>query len=479
MAGLLHDLGKYTPEFQARLRGDTTSVDHSTAGAAEILRLTSGLDNMIGQLIAYAIAGHHAGLPDRIGETGSLDARLWRNIDPSASIPFGGGRSRRTRMASCPADFAEPRPKSTEELAFRLSVLGRMIFSCLVDADFRDTEAFYDAIKGAKADRAWPASGRHPAGAHRPLRRAYGDKCAKPDSAVNRLRGEILAHVRAKAGEAPGFFTLTVPRAAARRWRRSASRSIMPAAHGHSRIIYAIPFTSIIDQTAAIFRDVLGEDNVLEHHSAIDEEKHRGPRVARQAAAGHGGLGGAGRRHHQRAVVREPVRQPPSAVPQAAQYRGQRHHSRRGADHSARAARALAFRCWPNWCAAMAAPSCCAPRRSRRWTRAISQIRRPSPCRWRGANWRPIRRAWRASSSASRCVTPATWRTPIWSRRCAAKPQGLVIVNSRRHALELYAEAKAAGLAGLVHLTTRQHAADRREILADVRGRLKAARPAG
>ncbi|HXT06705.1 MAG TPA: CRISPR-associated helicase/endonuclease Cas3, partial [Roseiarcus sp.] len=69
------------------------------------------------------------------------------------------------------------------------------------------------------------------------------------------------------------------------------------------------------------------------------------------------------------------------------------------------------------------------------------------------------------------------WTNSALTSALAAKPQGLVIVNSRRHALELYLEAKSAGLAGLVHLTTRQHASDRRDILAEVRERLKAGAP--
>src|SRR3954453_10413651 len=68
LAGLLHDLGKYTPGFQRRLSGAGERVDHSTAGAQEVMQLvTGGMDKGMAELIAYAIAGHHAGLPDREG----------------------------------------------------------------------------------------------------------------------------------------------------------------------------------------------------------------------------------------------------------------------------------------------------------------------------------------------------------------------------------------------------------------------------
>jgi CRISPR-associated endonuclease/helicase Cas3 len=69
LAGLLHDLGKYTPEFMALLGGAKQRVDHSTAGAATVTRLAQGDDRIVAELIAYAIAGHHAGLPDKRGES--------------------------------------------------------------------------------------------------------------------------------------------------------------------------------------------------------------------------------------------------------------------------------------------------------------------------------------------------------------------------------------------------------------------------
>lgn len=97
----------------------------------------------------------------------------------------------------------------------------------------------------------------------------------RDNAKINALRSDILAHVRSKAADGPGLFTLTVPTGGGKTLASLGFALDHARRHGHRRIIYAIPFTSIIDQTARIFRHVLGggDDLVLEHHSAIDEEQ--------------------------------------------------------------------------------------------------------------------------------------------------------------------------------------------------------------
>ena len=130
LAGLLHDLGKYTAIFQRRLTGANERVDHSTAGARMVLDLVRGRDRTIAELIAYAIAGHHAGLPDRISVSGSLEQRL-EHFDVNVLDPVW-----RSEIAPALGEMV-PNFKfdaDKEVFAFQLGLLGRMLFSCLVDA---------------------------------------------------------------------------------------------------------------------------------------------------------------------------------------------------------------------------------------------------------------------------------------------------------------------------------------------------------
>ena len=155
----------------------------------------------------------------------------------------------------------------------------RMVFSALVDADFLDTEA-------------WHASCEiHPVlrGSHPPLSELlerlddYLDALMSnaDDTEVNRLRCEVLERARARAAETPGPFTFTVPTGGGKTLASLAFALEHAVRHGLARVIYVIPYTSIIDQTACVFREALGEgggdpaDFIVEHHSAFEEERVR------------------------------------------------------------------------------------------------------------------------------------------------------------------------------------------------------------
>lgn len=270
LAGRLHDLGKYCAKFQARLDGSGAKIDHSTAGA-QVAAQTYGA---LGKLIAFCVAGHHAGLADGDVESGTcrvtalverlrsdtepLDPRWQNEIHLPAAAP---------RLALEPHD--DPR-----RLGFQVAFFTRMLFSCLVDADYLDTEAFYDRIEGRPRVR-----GGHPPLAV--LREQLDGHLARlgeraTPSSVNRIRAEILAHVRNQAAAGTGLFSLTVPTGGGKTLASLAFALDHAIAHGLDRVIYVIPFTSIIEQTAAVFRDALaplGDEAVLEHHCAFDEER--------------------------------------------------------------------------------------------------------------------------------------------------------------------------------------------------------------
>ena len=264
VAGLLHDLGKYTLEFQSRLEGGAR-VDHSTWGA----RIVKEFYPQAFALLAYGIAGHHAGLAN--GKNGtdrtSLEDRLGANLPELLSHWQRELSLPDKAELKLPTSFKPQR----ERIIFQQTVLARMIFSCLVDADFIDTDDYYRRLEGrvSRQQKKQPSLEQ--------LRERLDITLAgfKADKEINKLRANILVHVRDKATEAPGLFSLTVPTGGGKTLASLAFALDHAILHGLTRVIYVIPFTSIVEQNAQVFRDAfgdLGEDSVLEHHSAFIED---------------------------------------------------------------------------------------------------------------------------------------------------------------------------------------------------------------
>ncbi len=257
-AGLLHDIGKTSAEVQAYLRGRGPSRNHSTAGA-RVAQAT--YPKILGRMIAAVVAGHHTGLLD--GE------RLDRQLDHTYDIPaFAGWETQAGLLPPLLALRPTRQPVAPTGLGFGWAFRTRMLFSCLVDADFLETERFYAG--GAVARGGYPDLSVLRARLETHLD-ALRHK-AEP-SPVNAIRGEVLAHVRARAGLPPGLFTLTVPTGGGKTLASLAFALDHAAAHGLRRVIHVAPFTAIIEQTATVFRWALGEDaGVLEHHASFDWE---------------------------------------------------------------------------------------------------------------------------------------------------------------------------------------------------------------
>lgn len=237
VSGLFHDLGKYNPAFQRRLDNPKERVDHSTAGAQILRDLAKGGDAFIAQIIGYCILGHHAGLPDRLDGPGTFDHRMKQPlaIDPVWMEEL------QAEVADLVPAMVRCFPTDPAGHAFSLAFMGRMLFSALVDADFVDTERFYEALGEKIADRDWPALsaliddfvGRFD---------AHMASLSERDGALNQLRRDVLAHVRAGAEREPGLFTLTVPTGGGKTLASLGFALDHARRHGHRRIIYAIPF---------------------------------------------------------------------------------------------------------------------------------------------------------------------------------------------------------------------------------------------
>jgi CRISPR-associated endonuclease/helicase Cas3 len=263
--GHLHDAGKATQEFIQRLEGRPVRVNHSIFGA----RLGWEQGGILGLLLSYIVAGHHGGLPDGGMQAGQLHYRLENERVPAdvAIIPGVG----------CPPDLKPPFFLPKGQAGFTLSFFTRMLFSCLTDADFLDTEAFCDSDKSEarSVTRCLDVAA---------LRDALNGRLAElardaAPSRVNGLRQIVLADCRARAGDGPGFFSLTVPTGGGKTFSSMAFALDHAVAHGMRRVVYAIPFTSIIEQNAQVFSSALGRENVLEHHCnyrSNDEPEERG-----------------------------------------------------------------------------------------------------------------------------------------------------------------------------------------------------------
>ena len=270
-AAWLHDLGKATQAFQSYLMQcnnlddseydtDGSMSNHASAGAA----LSMEKFGISGRILAYIIAGHHAGLPDWYscdGGNAVLEIRLREGQHNLGYI--------RNYADSILPNIIHPQPPMFARTPENVHLWVRMIFSCLADADFLDTEAFMQPEQATQrsAFKLLPE-----------LKSLFDVHMSKlADSAqktqVNDIRQEVLASCRNAAIHAPGLFSLTVPTGGGKTLSGMAFALDHAVQHGKKRIIYVIPYTSIIEQTAAILRNIFGDNQVIEHHSNLDSAK--------------------------------------------------------------------------------------------------------------------------------------------------------------------------------------------------------------
>jgi CRISPR-associated endonuclease/helicase Cas3 len=284
LAGLWHDLGKYKPAFQSYIGAASgykadghlempgkEEREHSTAGAIHAVRRHSG----VGRVLAYLIAGHHAGLPDWFkdaAEGRGLSDRL-KDVFHLESI-----EQRNIPASIWDADLPKNQPTGSGEYAH---LWIRMLFSCLVDADFLDTEKF---MERAKADlRSIDSDIDAHVGVLTELeckltkwtKQRDDELKAKGnwDTSVNTVRREVLQDALDGADKSPGFFSFTVPTGGGKTLSAMAFSLAHCRLYKKRRVIVAIPFTSIIEQTAKQYKEIFGEDAVIEHHSNLDPDR--------------------------------------------------------------------------------------------------------------------------------------------------------------------------------------------------------------
>lgn len=257
--GLLHDMGKATRAFQRRLEGSSERVDHSTFGA----RLAKENGGRLGLLLAYVIAGHHGGLPDGGDQETQLHFRLKHGRVPK-DIKL-------VIDPDCNENLDLPFKLLQGRGGFSLSFFTRMIFSCLVDADFLDTEKFCDPHSAVERPDRMQADVF-------PLLQqklnTHLDKIvsnAEP-TPVNDLRYKILSQCKDKAKLPQQIFSLTVPTGGGKTLSSMSFALDHAVERGMNRVIFAIPFTSIIEQNARVFQEILGRERVLEHHCNYKEK---------------------------------------------------------------------------------------------------------------------------------------------------------------------------------------------------------------
>ncbi len=294
LAGRWHDLGKYRAGFQRYIRSTSdpdahvekeavvgqSDKTHSAAGARHAL---ATLGKHAGRVLAFLIAGHHAGLPDGEPADGGGASLAARMASPESDREY-----REALLAPVPGDILETGASLALPAAAKSdpALWMRMLFSSLVDADFLDTERYFSPDRFAsRGGHPRLAAMQHALDRH--LDALAGRVRADGDAALLRSRTQVLAACREMAELGPGCFTLTVPTGGGKTLSSLAFALRHALRNGQRRIVYAIPYTSIIEQTAGVFRAVfeeLGADLVIEHHSNLDVAERAEDHATRLAA---------------------------------------------------------------------------------------------------------------------------------------------------------------------------------------------------
>lgn len=256
--GLLHDKGKEQHDFQTYIKkvsglcSDLMVCNHPNHAYVGALIAQKYYKPML-PFLAYPIMGHHTGL---------YDYDEYESVLTEKKVPTDVDASSLDIKLSAPKLKALPQPYECNHII-------RMLFSCLVDADFLDTEQFMNE------EQAKMRGGKKSLGELLPLLSSHLEKLksAADDTLVNRIRNQVQQACIRMAGGEPGFYSLTVPTGGGKTLSSLVWAMRHALKHGKKRIVIAIPYTSIIVQTAQTLRKIFGAENVLEHHYNVSFEE--------------------------------------------------------------------------------------------------------------------------------------------------------------------------------------------------------------
>ncbi len=263
ICGLLHDIGKYSDEFQRRVRGKQIRVDHSIAGAQVVTSIAEteaiGPSKIAYSLLAYVIAGHHSGLPD-MGSPNSSSSDLYSRLQNCNPELYSAWKQEFSLPDVCLDHFLGGRCYPNKKtLGFSLFLYTHFLFSCLVDADRTSAQRF----SGTLPTQQYPSLSEFNETLDTYMETAF----SVATGPLNELRSGILNDCRRESQKGKGMFTLTVPTGGGKTLSSLSFALRHAVVNNMSRVIYTIPFTSIIEQNASVYKKIFGEQNVIEHHS--------------------------------------------------------------------------------------------------------------------------------------------------------------------------------------------------------------------
>ena len=307
LLGLMHDFGKYSRKFQKYIHDETglfnpdlddeestpngSKVDHSTAGAQWVYRelrkfgAAQGIGELFGQMLGLCIASHHGeGLIDcldgegnpkwieRFNKTDELThlAECEQNADEAVlqkAKELAGENLIRSLLKAVKPILSDP--VSNDKIKeFYLGCLTRFLFSCLIDADRINSSDF--EREAQKEVRCLTEKPDWQSAIDKLEAKLAGFENRYP---IDEIRRKISDDCLKRAADSQGIYTLTVPTGGGKTLASLCYALHHAQKHNLDRIIYIIPYTSIIDQNAQAVREILGEDWVLEHHSNLEPEK--------------------------------------------------------------------------------------------------------------------------------------------------------------------------------------------------------------